>query len=178
MATRFSSIEQPKKENRGRKKLPPEDKKTEVVRFKTTLSEYEILDYLRENTGYNSIGSMLYDMFIELFNDKGIVINMPGESAERTQQDLRKIGTNLNQATAAVNEIARWQRNEIRTEKGLEKLQKDLKLLKAVVKKLHEETKTGLHRESFNKETFAKIKVMKKADEIPEISKRLKEKLI
>ena len=61
------------------------------------------------------------------------------------------------------------QRNEIRTEKGLEKLQKDLLLLKAVVKKLHEETKTGLHRESFNKETFAKIKVMKKVDEIPEI---------
>ncbi|NLS14934.1 hypothetical protein HGP28_19050, partial [Vibrio sp. SM6] len=157
--------------------LAPENKKTEVVRFKTTLSEYEMLDYLKENTGYNSIGAMLYDMFLELFNEKGVVINIPGESAERTQQDLRQIGTNLNQATAAVNEIARWQRNEIRTEKGLEKLQKDLKLLKAVVKKLHEESKTGLHRESFNEETFKKIKRMNQSDEIPEISKKIKAKL-
>ncbi|NLS14933.1 hypothetical protein HGP28_19045, partial [Vibrio sp. SM6] len=157
--------------------LAPENKKTEVVRFKTTLSEYEMLNYLKENTGYNSIGAMLYDMFIELFNDKGVVINMPGESAERTQQDLRQIGTNLNQAITAVNAIASWQRNEKTTEKGLNKLQKDLNILKAVVKKLHEETKNGLHRESFNEETFKKIRGMKQSDEIPEISKKIKAKL-
>lgn len=174
MATMFSEIHQPKKETRGRKKLAEEDKKTKVIRFKTTGFEYEMLDYLRINTGYKSHGSMLYDMFLELINGDNIIMNFPGTSAERTQQDLRRIGKNLNQATASINAIASWKRNEQSTGRGLDALDKELKELRSIVEKMTEDFHVGFVKMAFNDETLLKLKAMEQDSDISEIAKKLK----
>ncbi|MDO6766089.1 MULTISPECIES: hypothetical protein [unclassified Agarivorans] len=87
----------------GRPRLSDEEKRSKVIKFSCTKSEYAFFKNQAKNAGYTQVSRFVHDATVESISKGGFIFIEQSQVNAALVAELMSLGNNVNQATKALH---------------------------------------------------------------------------